>query len=102
VKNKEWKSITDVLPGIANAVFVYSEKTKEVEGPVYLMENKGTEIRELKGWDVELNTGHRTDQFEGIGIFAYAWFKGGIVFTKFMPTHWTECPEPPKGESDKG
>jgi hypothetical protein len=90
-----WKSVRDSLPGIAEPVFVYCDKTNRTAGPVCIMENTATEISSLKGIEYNLTTGHGFEKFGGIGIFAYGWFMGGLVFTQFMPTHWTAFPPPP-------
>jgi len=95
----KWTSVTDALPGAMQNVFVYSDKTGEVVGPAYIAVHKGTEIKQRTGTEINLNTGENFEIFERIGVFALAWCSGGMIFTRFMPTHWTPFPSlPPKAE----
>lgn len=92
----KWISTKESLPGFDKKVFVYCEHSGEIDGPVILIEHEATEIIERKGFEQNMSTGERFDTFKGSGIYACAWFKRGLIFRGFMPTHWIGFPELPE------
>jgi hypothetical protein len=92
----KWTSTKDSLPGSNKLVFVYCEHSGKIDGPVHLIEHKGTDIKKNSSFMQDCTTGKEFEIFESSGICAFGWFKDGIIFTKFMPTHWTDFPKLPK------
>ena len=88
-----WNDVSSKLPGLQQEVFVYCSRTGRIDGPVRLDIHRTYERTKLAGIEIANDIQH--NRYEGIGVFPFAWFQGGMQFIKFMPTHWTAFPKVP-------